>query len=96
MKALKYHSTNNGFCRAYYRDANKENKTLYCLQSDSNRTKDYMLYVCSKDGEPSHSVPILNCTFDRARGNEITDKEINNFLEDLKETQEELAFESRS
>ncbi len=48
---MNYHSTENGFCRVYYRG---ENKRLLCYQ-ESFRGQ-FELFTCSKDGEPNHGI----------------------------------------
>ncbi|MCY1283630.1 hypothetical protein D9M70_325130 [compost metagenome] len=53
MLNLTYHSTNNGFCRVYYRSPGKH---LYAFQED--RRDEFTLYACSRDGEPSHEVTV--------------------------------------
>jgi hypothetical protein len=52
MEILKYREADNGNCRVYYTAA----KRLYCWQLDDARNNVFKLYVCSKDGEPSHEV----------------------------------------
>lgn len=81
MKTLKYHSTDNGNCCVYYKDTNKENKTLYCMQLETRRPHTlFNLLVCSRDGEPSHKVDMNNYTIPLSQGDESTDTELNNFL----------------
>lgn len=45
MKLLR---VENGMCRAYYQAAGR----LYCYQE--GRKGQYVLFVCTKDGEPSY------------------------------------------
>ena len=54
MKNLSFLRTDPGFCRIYYRDS--EN-SLYCFQVSWG--KNFELFLCTKDGEPSHRVPLL-------------------------------------
>jgi hypothetical protein len=60
---MKYHSTDNGFCRVYYRD---EARRLFCFQDDGSwgRVK-FVFYVCSRDGEPSHQASWDNLELDQ-------------------------------
>ena len=47
---LKYHSTDIGHCRIYYKS---EHGTLFCWQDElHSRPDDFELYVCTTDGEP--------------------------------------------
>jgi hypothetical protein len=46
---LKYHSTDSGFCRVYYKS---EKGGFYCFQKISRRFNLHEFFVCSKDGEP--------------------------------------------
>lgn len=40
-----------GFCRTYYRVVGDKTRTKYCQHDGSDH-----MFVCSKDGEPSHSI----------------------------------------
>lgn len=78
---LKYHSTDSGDCRVYYKSCDKTIKLLYCLQKDYDT---YKLYICSRDGEPSHEVnDINNYKINPSNGSERIDREVNEFLERL-------------
>lgn len=46
---LKYHSSDNGNCRVYYKCQSR----LYCFQIENYREKTFSLLSCSRDGEPS-------------------------------------------
>ena len=47
---LKYQTTDIGHCRIYYKS---EHGTLFCWQDElHSRPEDFLLYVCTKDGEP--------------------------------------------
>jgi len=75
---LKYHRTENGYARVYYKDANKK---LYCMQEDNPH--DFTLYICSKDGEPSTSIDIkLIHTIENSRDNQTTDIILNKWIKD--------------
>ena len=82
MRTLKYHSTNNGHCIVYYTDENRTmNRTLYGMQLETTRPAiKFNLLVCSKDGEPSHRVPLENYNVPMSGGDQSTDKELNEFL----------------
>lgn len=88
---LKYHSTDSGNCRVYYRDEN-DKKALFCMQQDNseNRAKMYNLplfvfYRCSKDGEPSHSIKLNTIrSIELAKDDNTIDKTLNKWLEDNK------------
>ncbi len=45
----------NGFCRVYYYEVIKNKKRLLCYQSSIG--KEFALYECTREGEPSHSIP---------------------------------------
>lgn len=45
--AYKFHETDNGNCRVYYRGP----QALRCFQEDTRGI--FTFYVCSRDGEPS-------------------------------------------
>lgn len=78
---LKYHSTNNGHCIVYYRDEDKTNRTIYGMQLETTRPQiKFNLLVCSRDGEPSHIVPMDNYIIPMSKGDQSTDKELNQFL----------------
>lgn len=51
---LRYLSTDTGLDRMYYTLAGAKQRVLYCIQPDI--TGELMLYRCSTDGEPSHTV----------------------------------------
>lgn len=40
-----------GLCRTYYNAKGDKTRTPYCLYDGQNE-----IYICSKDGEPSHPV----------------------------------------
>ncbi len=81
-RTLRYYYTDNGFCRVYYRDTNPENKTLYAMQIASlHPAPTFSLMVCSRDGEPSHNADARNFVIPESKGNESTDQELNDFLE---------------
>ena len=48
---FKYHSTDNGNCRVYYKDPRKR---LHCLQLTDRDV--FEMLACSRDGEPSHRI----------------------------------------
>ena len=75
MPHLTYRDTHNGFCRAYYRHG----KALYCLQCEAR--DEYALFVCSRDGEPSHRIDSSGYTFDVPTGDTRTDEEITKWLD---------------
>lgn len=79
---LMYHGTNNGFCRVYYRNADKKDKTLYAFQLEDFRNNLFRLYVCSRDGEPSFEKYRWNCDVQLSKGEESTDIELNTFLKE--------------
>lgn len=74
MIDLYYHSTDEGFCRIYFRGqksgteiraALRNRMPLYCLQQDHTPEKaaklgvdEFALYRCSRDGEPEYPVPL--------------------------------------
>ena len=81
MRTLQYHSTNNGHCIVYYKDTDKLNRTLYGMQLETKRPAiKFNLLVCSKDGEPSHRVPLENYSVPPSGGDQSTDRELNEFL----------------
>ena len=52
----KFKERYDGECRVYYR---LPNVGLFCIQNDGSWGTDKMVfYRCSKDGEPSHEVPM--------------------------------------
>jgi hypothetical protein len=62
-RVLVYHSSDTGFCRAYfylYEDGVKT-KSLYCLQEDGPVPGVY-LYRCTEQGEPCYMVTISSET----------------------------------
>lgn len=52
---LKYHSTENGFCRVYYTDVDDKRrvKRLYCFQEEQRGV--FYFGPCSRDGEPEYT-----------------------------------------
>ena len=81
MLNLKYISTDNGFCRAYYKAKERPGK-LYCMQLASNRTKDYELLSCSSDGEPSCPIkPGFVASIEMPAGDDATDRELRAYLD---------------
>lgn len=78
MTSFKYHSTDNGNCRAYFKNTDKTDKQLYCLQSGIG--DNYDLFVCTKSGEPEYPAPLEGKVFPFAEGNDKTDKSINAFI----------------
>jgi len=73
---IKYVRTHNGFARVYYRHERK----LYCFQLASVQTGEFEFAICSRDGEPSHRVKILDEEIPLSKGNESTDRELNEWL----------------
>lgn len=58
---LKYHGSDHGFCRMYFKPEDTEKKTLYAVQDDGyGGQRNFKLYVCSRDGEPSHEAKLEN------------------------------------
>ncbi len=54
MNKLTLHSIDNGNCRVYYQSGKGKDTRLFCyLESIGSH---FALYVCSRDGEPSHSI----------------------------------------
>ena len=63
---------------------NKENKTLYGMQLETKRPAlVFNLLVCTRNGEPSHRVPLENYNLSASEGNQSTDTELNKFLQQL-------------
>lgn len=60
QKPIKFHRTDNGNCRVYYRD---EARRLVCFQ-ESFRGR-FELLACSSDGEPSHPIAHEAVTLDK-------------------------------
>lgn len=56
---LNLHSVDPGFCRVYYRN---EAGNLYCFQLSWD--KNFDLFVCTREGEPSHVVSLAARTLD--------------------------------
>jgi len=56
-RVLVYHSSDKGFCRAYFYLYENGVKTdlLYCLQDDG-RSRGVYLYRCTDQGEPNYMV----------------------------------------
>lgn len=77
---MKYHSTNNGFCRVNYIWKNKKGQKIYYCIQPGNFRNDYRVYECSQDGEPSHEVNIPLTKFPLSPGTESMDLEVNNWL----------------
>lgn len=86
----------NGFCRVYYTNLNggdKPDRTLYAMQQDWTRAMAekyghqlFNLYVCSRDGEPSHTIPLDRIrSIDVPTGDSSTERELIQFLNDRKE-----------
>lgn len=76
---MKLLHEDNGNCRVYYRD--ERNSLLYCYQDDGSwgRTE-FKLYICSRDGEPSHEVP-LDASFPLPNGETSVGRKLREFLE---------------
>lgn len=56
---LKYHSTDNGFCRVYFKIAINHSYFYYCVQEDYPKILN--IFACTSDGfycEPSHPVKL--------------------------------------
>ncbi|MBK1871590.1 hypothetical protein [Taklimakanibacter albus] len=56
LKQMRFKETDSGNCRVYY----TYGRRLYCFQDDrtwGDRPADFRLYECTRDGEPSHTVP---------------------------------------
>ena len=45
----------NGFCRVYYREIKENSKRLLCYQLVM--ANEFELLECTKEGEPSHTIP---------------------------------------
>lgn len=60
---LKFHSSENGFCRVYY---TSESHNLYAFQDEGSwgRVR-FELYRCTRDGEPSYPVSWDGVTLDK-------------------------------
>lgn len=52
MRRFVYHKTDEGNCRVYYTYGRKR----YCFQEEA--INQFLFYVCSRDGEPSHPIPV--------------------------------------
>lgn len=65
--ALKLRNTDNGNCRVYY---TSDDKRLYCFQ-ESFRGR-FELLVCSRDGEPSHTVCHISVPLDKLPAEECS------------------------
>lgn len=57
---LKFKYEDSGNCRVMYTapGKNPRHKLVYCLQKTYG--KEYALYRCSRDGEPSYEIPLSN------------------------------------
>lgn len=79
----KYHSTDNGNCRVYY----KRGKGLYCAQPDGSGLC-YEMLSCTKDGEPSYPVVIDWNTVEIPVGRQYsTNRELRMFMFGYREGQ---------
>jgi len=76
---LKYHSTDTGFCRVYYR--NPENRRLYCFQNEGfGRQVNLKFYPCTADGEPICEIDRDKFAIPESLGTDQLDAELNEFL----------------
>lgn len=74
---LEYDGADNGNCRVYYKAAGR----LYCWQMDDFQNKVFVLYSCSRDGEPSSPVrPECIGTTQQPKGEEAIERELREFL----------------
>lgn len=85
---LKYEWSDNGYCRVMYSITNsKGQKFLYCLQNESSTGLAFVLYRCTIDyEEPEYSLNIKENirTIDVPEGDSDIDKELREFLTELK------------
>jgi hypothetical protein len=74
---LIYTKTDDGFCRAYYRD--KDTTQLFCVNKVGGDGRyGYALFECTDDGEPLWSVSSESiATIEKSKDDTITDQEIN-------------------
>lgn len=59
-KRLVLKSTDNGFCRVYFRHG----KALYCFQWVGSNESFYLL-KCTRDGEPCYPEPVSTVSVDK-------------------------------
>lgn len=76
MRTMKFHSTDPGYCRVYY----KCERRLYCVQEEGHGA--YEFYRCSTEGEPSHPVSLDGIVFEPIPAAEGDEVGFNNFLAD--------------
>lgn len=60
-RELKYNYTDSGFCRIYY----KYGARPFCLQEE--RKGVYAFYLCTHEGEPSHTIPLEAYVFEEMK-----------------------------
>lgn len=73
---MKFRSEDSGFCRVYYTDGNR----ILCYQAETRCN--FSLYECTREGEPSHSIPHENYIERTPPSTEHTDigREFNQWL----------------
>lgn len=76
MADMKFHSTDHGFCRVYY----KRGRNLFCLQDEGGHCG-VLLYACTSEGEPSHQVKTTGLTFEPIPDPDLNDQPFMYFLE---------------
>jgi hypothetical protein len=76
---MKLSHVEPGYCRVYF----KQNRTLYCFQEGTHGQ--FSLYICSRDGEPSHTVDDLLETNFTLAGQLVTQLGVTRIEERLRE-----------
>lgn len=80
---LKWKGNDPGFCRVYFKD---QNRNLYCIQDEGySSNTNFVLNICSKDGEPSHPVSLdivksIQLLFDDGSSSCELERGINEFI----------------
>lgn len=65
---LKYHDTDDGFCRVYYTFTNAEGRQIiYCWQEEADNC--FVFYKCTDWPEPEYAItPKATIRFERPEG----------------------------
>ena len=79
MTDLRYLNSDNGNCRIYYKTTKG---SLVCFQQETTFGKiRWGLYVCSRDGEPSHEVIAIKIgVVESPKGDERIEREFRSFI----------------
>jgi len=73
---LRFDYEDSGNCRVYYR----ESRRRYCFQKSG---AGFILYVCSRDGEPDYDVPLPHKYAELCATRTYIGQELHSYLREL-------------